>query len=122
MKAIGIDAILMNDDCEIVEKQSSMVKALLDNNGEIVFQDVLNLNSLSEIKEYSDLHDFLYLAINTAKNEFDDKFNIFEISGINDSDEYTWNIRCIYEGGNLYYTFKDLSDLHMIFKDSFVGN
>lgn len=121
MKAIGIDAILMNDDCEIVEKQSSMIKALLNDNGEIAFQDILNLNLLSEIKEYDDLHNFLDLAINTAKSEFDDKFNVFEISGINDSDEYTWNIRCIYEDGNLYYTFKDLSDLHIIFKDSFIS-
>ena len=118
MKAIGIDAIVLDDDCNVTKKESILIKAILNENGDIVCQDVLNLETVKEIQEFDELQDFLDNVLHTAENEFGKDFNSFEISGINEQNKYTWNIKCIKDENDCFYTFNDLTNMNIEFVET----
>lgn len=120
MKAIGIDAIILDDELQITKKESTLIQALLDNNGDISYQDVLELNTLKEIQKYENLSEFLETTLNAAKQVFGTEFNAFEISGVNEEDNYLWNIRCILDDGYFFYNFKDLTEQKIKFVETLV--
>lgn len=121
MKGIGIEAIILDNDLNEKERESILIKAIMNNNDEIVYQDVLELNQIEEIKSYENLEDFIEEIINTSKTIFKDKFNIFDISGISDKDNYLWTIRCILDQKDCFYTFKTTNNNEK-FIETFVNN
>ena len=121
MKAIGIDAIILDDNLKIVQKESTLIKALLDSNGDISYEDVLELNTLKEIKDYDDLSNFLETTLNAAKQVFGTDFNIFDISGVDENNNYLWNIRCILDGDYFFYNFNDLTEKNIEFVETLVN-
>lgn len=120
MKAIGIDAIVLDDNLEVVKKESTLIQALLDNNGDISYQEVLEVNTLKEIQNYDNLSEFLETTLNAAKQVFGTDFNAFEISGVDDEDNYLWNIRCIIDEDYFFYNFKDLTEQKIKFVETLV--
>lgn len=120
MKAIGIDALLIDDNCEIQKKESTLIKAILNSNGDIAYEDILEIETLNDLKKYQNLQDFLGDILNTAKLEFGDEFNSFEISGINEENIYTWNIKCIADDGDFIYSFNDITEKKIEFSETLI--
>ena len=120
MKAIGIDALLIDDDCKIQKKESTLIKAILNSNGEIVYEDILEIETLKELKKYQNLQEFLGDILNTAKTEFGNEFNSFEISGINENNTYTWNIKCISDEDDFIYSFYDITEKNIKFNETLI--
>lgn len=110
MKAIGIDAFKLNEDLNIINKESTLIKALINSNGELVYEDIINFDTREKIEQYNELQDFLDIVLQTAKTEFGTNFNVFNISGIDDNDDYLWTIRCTIDDEIFIYTFTSPSD------------
>lgn len=120
MKAVGINALILNDNCEVTHIESTMIKAILNKDGQISYDDILEFNTLQEIRKYPNLQDFIDDVLNAAINEFGDEFNSFEIVGINEYDEYTWVIECTPNYGSLTYTLNDWTNKHIRFVETWL--
>ena len=80
-------------------------------------QDILNIDNIYDLKKYVKLQEFLSDILNTAKSEFEGNFNCFEISGINEDNFYTWNIKCIKDEDDFIYSFNDLTEKKIKFEE-----
>ena len=120
MKAIGINAIVLDDNCEVICREGTMIRAVLNKDGQISYQDIFELNTLSQIKEYSDLPDFIEDTINAAKSEFGSDFNEFQIVGIDDNNNQTWAIKCSIAEEDIFYTFADFTDRNIKFIETLI--
>lgn len=120
MKAIGINALVLDDNCDVICREGTMVKAVLNKEGQVSYNEILNFNTLSEIKEFPALQDFIEDLLNAARSEFGDEFNSFEITGIDDNNNHTWIIRCTPIDGDVIYTFDDYSDKNIRFIETLV--
>lgn len=110
MKAIGIDAIKFNDDLEIIKKDSTLIKALINTDGELVYENIIGFDTKEKIEKYADLDEFLETVLQTAKSEFGNDYHAFDISGINEDDKYLWSIRCSLYDDVYVFTFRETNN------------